>query len=191
MKKALAYILSLCLLLSAPVYAHTADLPFASIPDTPPGMQACSIEDFVYFIWDDWSEFESDHSMKKAINKAYHLNSEAPEQIHVSYIDCFETVKLSPDEIMSYVILYTIMSHTNSDAELPVYEQIRLRNIEGMMVSENGTAIWMSQQGNDVVCIILDNTDLSGPECRSRVLQVLGVTENQIEIIQTGNTNIL
>ena len=168
-----------------------AGLPFASIPDTPPGMQACSIEDFVYFIWDDWSEFESDHSMKKAINKAYHLNSEAPEQIHVSYIDCFETVKLSPDEIMSYVILYTIMSHTNSDAELPVYEQIRLRNIEGMMVSENGTAIWMSQQGNDVVCIILDNTDLSGPECRSKVLHVLGVTENQIEIIQTGNTNIL
>ena len=190
MKKALAYILSLCLLLSAPVYAHTADLPFASIPDTPPGMQACSIEDFVFFIWDDWSEFESDHSMKKAINKAYHLNSEAPEQIHVSYIDCFETVKLSPDEIMSYVILYTIMSHTNSDAELPVYEQIRLRNIEGMMVSENGTAIWMSQQGNDVVCIILDNTDLSGPECRSRVLQVLGVAEDQLEILKVADTEL-
>ena len=190
MKKALAYILSLCLLLSAPVYAHTADLPFASIPDTPPGMQACSIEDFVYFIWDDWSEFESNHSMKKAINKAYHLNSEAPEQIHGSYIDCFETVKLSPDEIMSYVILYTIMSHTNSDAELPVYEQIRLRNIEGMMVSENGTAIWMSQQGNDVVCIILDNTDLSGPECRSRVLQVLGVAEDQLEILKVADTEL-
>ena len=190
MKRVLTYILSLCLLFSSPVYAENTNLPFATVPDTPSDMKACSIEDFVYFIWDDWSEFESDHGMKKAINKAYHMNAEVPDQIHVSYIDCFETVKLSPDEIMSYVILYTIMSHANSDAELPVYEQVRLRNIEGIMVSEGGTAIWMSQQGNDVVCIILDNTDLSGPECRSKVLQVLGVTEDEIKILPITATEL-
>ena len=40
MKKVLAYILSLCLLFTVQVYAETTDLPFASVPDTPPGRPA-------------------------------------------------------------------------------------------------------------------------------------------------------
>ena len=190
MKKALAYILSLCLLLSAPVYAHTADLPFASIPNTPPGMQACSIEDFVYFIWDDWSEFESDHSMKKAINKAYHPNANAPDQICVSYINGYDTDQYDPESFMALMLYIIIMSYTEAGNELPVIEKALLRDTEGMMLYEDGTVMWMFQHGNAAVFIMLEVSGLSGPECCSKLLQVLGVTEDDIKILTVADTEL-
>ena len=190
MKKALAYILAFCFLLSAPVYADTADLPFASIPDTPPGMQACSIEDFVFFMWDDWSEFDSERIIRAGKNKAYHLNPDDTDQILVCYIDGYNTDQYTPETLMASMLYVIIMSHTEADAAQPLFELIRLRDIEGIMISEEGTAMWMFQHGNAVVCIIIYNISLSASECRSKVLQVLGVTEDEIEVKREADTDI-
>lgn len=190
MKKVLAYILSLCLLFTVQVYAETTDLPFASIPDTPPGMQACSIEDFVYFIWDDWSEFESDHMIKKAQNKAYHPDPGKPDQVLVSYINGYNKDQYDPESLMALMLYIIIMEHAEAGSVQPAIEKVRLRDTEGMMVYEDGTALWMFQQRNAAVLVNMEVPGLSGPECRSRVLQVLGVTEDQIEILKVADTEL-
>ena len=189
-EKAFACILSFCLLFSVPAYAETAALPFASVPDTPSGMNACSIEDFIFFMWDDWSEFDSERIIRAGKNKAYHLNPDDTDQILVCYIDGYNTDQYTPETLMASLLYVIIMSHTEADAAQPLYELIHLRDIEGIMISEEGTAMWMFQHGNAVVCVIIYNISLSASECRSKVLQFLGVTEDEIEVKREADTDI-
>ena len=155
--------------------------PEAFVPETPEGMTAYSMDGFVYFIWNDWIEDKEDDC-----NISYRANNSVDdtEGCIISYEDLSGREDgLTPSDAIGAVVLGLFMGAPEDSAEV-IPELTAFRGIDGILltIGENGV-MWLAQHKNAIVMVAFTDHAVSVNEMRSKLLQILGGSENEIKSV--------
>ena len=166
-------------------YSETEEMvlyPEALVPETPEGMSAYSIDGFVYFIWNDWVEVKKDDG--QTIYQRSNSGDDTEGECIISYKDLSGREDgLTPSDAIGAVAL-GLLTGAPEDSAKVIPELTAFRGIDGILltIGEN-SVMWLAQHKNAMVMVAFTDHAVSVAEMKSKLLQILGGSENEIKSV--------
>ena len=162
--------------------------PVMTVPDTQEGMTAYSLGGFIYFIWDDWVEVgHDDNPQGSVVARSYSRDPEDEDKTDCLIMVVDTSLRkdgTTPEDIIGDFVLGLMMAafDENGQQAQTLVEWSRIRGIEGVLITEEARlSAWITGIGSKAIMVAFSGSTLSMTEMRHMLLEMLGVTEDEIE----------
>ena len=151
-------------------------------------MSAFTVGDFPYYVWDDWTETRHEDDEEAGVmGRVYHqrVNSEDSAVLMVFLQDTSVSGEdTEPIDFIMESLFGTMMSIGIHDLREMNPETVLIRGDGGLFVSvqEESLVMLLLEHDDQVVCFVLRDRDCSSDELLAMLLQILGVTKDEITI---------